>query len=105
LSLLIGGRNAHSRNVLSRAPDAANDAPKAAADPSADAHVAQDQDQDQDHDDEDSEPPPAWIGHLKLPFGPFLALGALEHLFYGDVLIDKWLELSEALARLIGIGV
>jgi leader peptidase (prepilin peptidase)/N-methyltransferase len=43
--------------------------------------------------DEDDEPPPKWVGHLKLPFGPFLALAALEYLFFGDVLTDAWLEL------------
>jgi leader peptidase (prepilin peptidase)/N-methyltransferase len=42
----------------------------------------------------ESDPPPAWIGHLKLPFGPFLALGALEYLFFGDALVDAWLNLA-----------
>ncbi|MDH5676456.1 MAG: prepilin peptidase [Myxococcales bacterium] len=37
-----------------------------------------------------SEPPPAWLGHLKLPFGPFLALGALEYLFFGERAIEIW---------------
>jgi len=40
-----------------------------------------------------SEPPAAWVGHMKLPFGPFLALGALEYLFFGDSLFDAWLGL------------
>jgi len=44
-------------------------------------------------DEEDDGPPPAWLGHLKLPFGPFLALGALEHFFFGDGLIELWLSL------------
>lgn len=52
---------------------------------------------------EDSEPPPAWFGHLKLPFGPFLALGALEHLFFGDYLVSRWMDLSQWLASLIPI--
>jgi len=45
-------------------------------------------------DDEplDDEPPPRWVGHMKLPFGPFLALGALEHLFFGDVITAAWLD-------------
>lgn len=43
----------------------------------------------------DSEPPPKWFGHLKLPFGPFLALGALEYLFFGDVLVPAWLDLAQ----------
>jgi leader peptidase (prepilin peptidase) / N-methyltransferase len=42
----------------------------------------------------DSDPPPHWVGHLKLPFGPFLALGALEYLFFGDMLVPAWLELA-----------
>ena len=51
-------------------------------------------DQADEHEgDEEDEPPPRWVGHLKLPFGPFLALGALEYLFFGDVLIARWLEL------------
>jgi leader peptidase (prepilin peptidase)/N-methyltransferase len=40
-----------------------------------------------------SEPPPAWLGHHKLPFGPFLALGALEFLFFGEPLIELWFGL------------
>jgi leader peptidase (prepilin peptidase)/N-methyltransferase len=43
--------------------------------------------------DGDAEPPPAWVGHLKLPFGPFLALGALEYLFFGPPLVGLWLDL------------
>ncbi|MGD8860622.1 MAG: prepilin peptidase [Myxococcales bacterium] len=46
---------------------------------------------------EDSEPPPAWVGHLKLPFGPFLALGAMEYMFFGDVLVDAWFDLIASL--------
>lgn len=40
--------------------------------------------------DEPDDPPPAWIGHLKLPFGPFLALGALEFLLFGEHMLDLW---------------
>jgi leader peptidase (prepilin peptidase) / N-methyltransferase len=36
---------------------------------------------------------PASIGQLKLPFGPFLALAALEYLFFGDALTQLWLAL------------
>jgi leader peptidase (prepilin peptidase) / N-methyltransferase len=43
----------------------------------------------------DGDPPPAWAGHLKLPFGPFLALAALEYLFFGDALIEVWLRFME----------
>ena len=33
------------------------------------------------------EPPPRYFGHLKVPFGPFLALSAAEYLFFGDELV------------------
>ncbi|HKU37472.1 MAG TPA: prepilin peptidase [Polyangiales bacterium] len=59
--------------------------PLAAGDRQADGSIAEDAE-----DDEDYEPEPQYWGHLKLPFGPFLALGALEFLFFGDVLIDVW---------------
>ena len=49
--------------------------------------------QDGEDEGDDDEPPAKWVGHLKLPFGPFLALGALEFLFFGDVLIEHWLAL------------
>jgi leader peptidase (prepilin peptidase)/N-methyltransferase len=55
-------------------------------------------------EEEDGEPPPAWLGHLKVPFGPFLALGALEHFFFGEVLVERWLALAEWLANLVPIG-
>jgi len=43
--------------------------------------------------DDDDEPPPAHVGHLKLPFGPFLALGAVEYLFFGDRILDWYVGL------------
>ena len=51
---------------------------------------------------EPSDPPPSWVGHLKLPFGPFLALGALEYLFFGDPLVEAWLGLVGRGMQLIG---
>jgi prepilin signal peptidase PulO-like enzyme (type II secretory pathway) len=30
-----------------------------------------------------------------VPFGPFIALGALEFLFFGEVLVDAYLGLFE----------
>jgi leader peptidase (prepilin peptidase) / N-methyltransferase len=45
---------------------------------------------------EPDEPAPSYWGHLKLPFGPFLALGALEYLFFGDAAIGAWLRLIGA---------
>lgn len=53
-----------------------------------------------DDGEADDEPPPSWIGHLKLPFGPFLALGALEHFFFGEVLTAWWLDAAGALGGL-----
>lgn len=45
-------------------------------------------------DDEEDEAP----GFLRtpIPFGPFLALGALEYMFVGDVLVGWWLRLLGA---------
>lgn len=45
---------------------------------------------DPDDDEPDDDPAPAYWGHLKLPFGPFLALGALEFLFYRDAMLELW---------------
>jgi leader peptidase (prepilin peptidase)/N-methyltransferase len=56
-----------------------------------------------EHAHED-DPPPAWIGHLKLPFGPFLALGALEYLFFGDTLVDAWLNLAGRAMSVLHLG-
>jgi leader peptidase (prepilin peptidase)/N-methyltransferase len=73
-----------------------------------------DADNDGDDDDEPSppvadhlhedDPPPAWIGHLKLPFGPFLALGALEYLFFGERLVDTWLNLAGRVMSALHLG-
>lgn len=67
--------------------------------PDLDALDAEEEDEDEpEEDEEDSEPPPSWAGHIKLPFGPFLALGALEYLLFGDALIEAWFGL---VARLL----
>jgi leader peptidase (prepilin peptidase)/N-methyltransferase len=55
----------------------------------------------QDGEEQDSEPPPRWAGHLKLPFGPFLALGALEYLYFGEQLTETWLRLIERVVGLV----
>ncbi len=76
----------HASGDGSHPPSAPPDAPHEGAPP-----------RDEDADGAaygDSDPPPAWVGHLKLPFGPFLALGALEYLFFGDTLVPAWLELA-----------
>lgn len=41
----------------------------------------------------DDTPPPRYWGHFRVPFGPFLALGALEFLFFGEAASDAWLSL------------
>lgn len=43
-----------------------------------------------EHDDT---PPPRYWGHFRVPFGPFLALGALEYLFFGDTAGEAWFSL------------
>jgi leader peptidase (prepilin peptidase)/N-methyltransferase len=48
-----------------------------------------------DEDLEDDEPAPEYWGHLKLPFGPFLALGALEYMFFGDSLVALWSRMTQ----------
>ncbi len=59
-------------------PDAGADT----ADEPADEPASDDQDDDELSD-----------GRLRMPFGPFLALGALEFLFFGQRLVDGYAEL------------
>lgn len=47
---------------------------------------------DAESETEDDEPEPEHVGHLKVPYGPFLALGALEFLFFGDAIVDWYLS-------------
>ncbi len=42
---------------------------------------------DDGNDDDDES-----FGKLKVPYGPFLALGALEFLFFGDYLVERYVE-------------
>ena len=44
------------------------------------------------------EPDSSRVGQLKLPFGPFLALGAIEYYFFGQTLLDLY---TEFVSRLI----
>ncbi len=37
--------------------------------------------------------PPEHLGHMKVKFGPFLALAALEYVFFGEWLIEAYLGL------------
>lgn len=43
----------------------------------------------EEHDDSEDEE--KYVGGLKLPFGPFLALGALEFIFFGELLIEQYI--------------
>ena len=79
--------------VRPHAQQAAPAQPETPATTTTDAAADTDGDSDDDDDDAFDDPPPKWIGHHKLPFGPFLALGALEHLFFGDRLIELWMRL------------
>jgi leader peptidase (prepilin peptidase)/N-methyltransferase len=47
----------------------------------------------EDGDDGDDDHDPKDLGRLKVPYGPFLALGALEYLFFGDFLVEQYLTL------------
>jgi leader peptidase (prepilin peptidase)/N-methyltransferase len=41
----------------------------------------------------DDEPAPSGQGALRVPFGPFLALGALEFYFFGDAILSAYVDL------------
>jgi leader peptidase (prepilin peptidase)/N-methyltransferase len=41
------------------------------------------------------EPEASHVGVLKLPFGPFLALGALEYLLAGEAILSRYFELLQ----------
>jgi leader peptidase (prepilin peptidase)/N-methyltransferase len=49
----------------------------------------------QGHEHEADEAAPTYWGHMKLPFGPFLALGALEYLFFGETAVRAWLRFTQ----------
>jgi leader peptidase (prepilin peptidase) / N-methyltransferase len=53
--------------------------------------------------DEDGAPPerPVRFRKARVPFGPFLALGALEHMFLGDRIVAAYAAAVDALARAI----
>ena len=44
----------------------------------------------------EEDPPPEHLGHMKVKFGPFLALAALEYFFFGEFLIRNYLSLLGA---------
>lgn len=64
-----------------------------AGEPEPDPEPELPEDDQADDGDYEDDPPPEYWGHAKIPFGPFLALGALECLFFGDVAIDAWFAL------------
>jgi leader peptidase (prepilin peptidase)/N-methyltransferase len=49
--------------------------------------------EDAAEEDAEDEPPPAYWGHLKMKFGPFLAISALEYLFFGPWLVERYFSL------------
>jgi leader peptidase (prepilin peptidase)/N-methyltransferase len=50
---------------------------------------------DDEPSDRPAEPPTSRVGLLKLPFGPFLALGALEYLLAGDAILSWYFGLLQ----------
>ncbi len=46
---------------------------------------------DANRGDRFDEPQPRYVGHHKIPFGPFLALSALEYLFFGERIVNAYL--------------
>jgi leader peptidase (prepilin peptidase)/N-methyltransferase len=48
-----------------------------------------------------AEPPPRYVGHLKIPFGPFLALGAIEYLFFGEQIVSAYLVFGQKLSSVL----
>ena len=43
----------------------------------------------------EDEAPPEHLGHMKIKFGPFLALAALEYFFFGEWLIERYFSLLQ----------
>jgi leader peptidase (prepilin peptidase)/N-methyltransferase len=46
-----------------------------------------------------SDPPPTYFGHIRIPFGPFLAISAIEYLFFGEHVVSAYLEFGRKLAE------
>lgn len=57
---------------------------------------------EQTPDNDVTEPPPRHVRHLKIPFGPFLAIGAIEYLFFGEQVVSVYLSFGEKLSRVLG---
>jgi len=61
--------------------------------PDAEDGDADEQDEEE-RDDEDAErDEDETVGALKIPYGPFLALAALEYLFFGNWILERYFEL------------
>lgn len=86
LVAMVTGRELGPGDELDDTGDGSEDSDAAAeSDPHPDAD---DDAEDEAADDLDGGPAP-----LKIPFGPFLALGAFEYFFFGDALIERYLSL------------
>jgi leader peptidase (prepilin peptidase)/N-methyltransferase len=70
-------------------PDDAASAADDAADPAPSDAPAGERDGSAPHDADEESPP---TGRLKVPFGPFLAVGAMEFFFFGDRLVSAYLD-------------
>lgn len=84
--------------VKPKAPEAPADvaaepaAPEAAAAPSDAPTLSAGTAEPEEGLDEHGEPEPSYWGHFKIPFGPFLSLGALEFMFFGERAFDAWID-------------
>lgn len=76
------------------------EAGSAAAEPGvAEASVAEGEPSDAHEAEQDAAAAaPPGFGKLKLPFGPLLALAAIEYLFFGERLVEMWVSLFTAAA-------
>jgi leader peptidase (prepilin peptidase)/N-methyltransferase len=92
-ALFAGAAQGLLTYLLTRLPGLGFHVPHALEPPAAEGGSAAQSETDPHMDEADL--PPSYWGHLKLPFGPFLALGALEYLFFGDAAIDAWFRLVQ----------
>jgi leader peptidase (prepilin peptidase)/N-methyltransferase len=83
----------------------ASDGPSGKTEQPSDAEAAETQSRgapEQTPANEITEPPPRYVGHLKIPFGPFLAIGAIEYLFFGEQILSVYFAFGEKLSRVLG---
>lgn len=97
LFLYLGGRRDEAVPAPSDGEETDREAPPDASgvaehgEPRA-ADGAEGDEQDEELD-EHGDAPPRYFGHLKVPYGPFLSLGALEFLFFGEWIIEWYFEM------------